>query len=260
MADLAMNLVKVAVSGCRSRLDASGSDSSAISVGCPKTFSLRKANAGPSTMWTDEKHNLYLNSLEESFVKELQQSIAFRVCPHEIMRGARSYQQLPSEDCTCSPQLGLRHGRCTKDKNEPLLESTADSNILQRNTRICCFTSACKWHNAASHVAERKSSCCSKVCHEAETSGVTHGFARSSELQPTCCLCNLVAGGVIEVSDQNFVDEGNGEMLCSVSTPKRLKTVEADASSDDQNICNVVPFGKSTTISVSTVSGAFSDR
>ncbi|KAJ7001086.1 hypothetical protein NC653_011502 [Populus alba x Populus x berolinensis] len=74
---------------------------------------------GPSAAWTVEKHRLYLDSLEASFVnKQLRHSFSLRCW----------WREMGGRPCSSQPQfMVLRHCRWEKKMNEPLLESTADS-------------------------------------------------------------------------------------------------------------------------------------
>ncbi|KAJ8763346.1 hypothetical protein K2173_002229 [Erythroxylum novogranatense] len=128
-----------------------------------------------------------------------------------------------------SDRGSIYDGHHKKDEVEPVLESTADSDNLQRSPWICYFTSF-KQHDAASQDSQQCIGSCTKVSHEEGTCAVAGGLTRISELRPICHLSDLMIDDIIDVSDQNFVDEEKGEKLCSESLLKRLKTVEPDAS------------------------------
>ncbi|XP_011005981.1 PREDICTED: uncharacterized protein LOC105112094 isoform X2 [Populus euphratica] len=106
-----------------SELTRTNSESSGLSVDTANA----RAGQGPSAAWTDEKQRLYLDSLEASFVnKQLRHSFSLRGWLREM--GGRP--------CSSRPQFVVRrHCRWEKKRNEPLLESTADSHFIEETTR-----------------------------------------------------------------------------------------------------------------------------
>ncbi|KAF2294768.1 hypothetical protein GH714_016605 [Hevea brasiliensis] len=148
-------------------------------------------------------------------------------------------------------------------RNKPLLESTADSQFIQKNPWISHFTSAGKRCIAACHDREHCVPSTGRV-RAGRSSPAFYGSTRPSQLDPACSLChhNSVSIAIelfcyamlmtvmetrllikvtqprfpAEVSDQNFVDDEQGEKSSSVAVVKRLKVAEADASSKDQVI------------------------
>ncbi|KAL3597233.1 hypothetical protein D5086_008870 [Populus alba] len=144
---------------------------------------------GPSAAWTVEKHRLYLDSLEASFVnKQLRHSFSLRCW----------WREMGGRPCSSQPQfMVLRHCRWEKKMNEPLLESTADSRR--------------------------------------QLGGQTGGRRLIMIFKDTLLL---VAGGfvTIEVSDQNFVEEHQGEELTCIHMLKRSGRSGAGASRNDKKI------------------------
>ncbi|KAJ6692525.1 COLD REGULATED PROTEIN 27 [Salix purpurea] len=227
-----------------SELTRSNSDSSG------STLDDANARPGTSAVWTDEKHRLYLASLEASFVNnQLHHPIRLRGLLGEM--GGRS--------CSLPRQfMVLRDGSLQKKRNEPLLESTADSHFVNGITpAMCHFTPAGNQWNAAHHDPQGHSVYCSGGIHVSENATVFGGLARSSEQHPVFRLCyqNYI-GSTLEVSDQNFVEKDQGEKLSCVHVLKRSRTSEAEASSNDQ----AVPFTRSDTRDVSTASQSSSER
>ncbi|CAK7329879.1 unnamed protein product [Dovyalis caffra] len=223
-------------------LTGTNSDSSGLTVD--------NANArpqGPSAVWTDEKHRLYLDSLEASFVNN-QLRHSFRLRGWSRGMGGRS--------CSSRRQfMVLRDGSRQKKRNEPLLESTADSHCIKESTpSICHFISAGNQRNAAHHDLQRHNASCGGGIHVRENATVSGALSRSSEQQPVCYQNSI--GSTTEVSDQNFDEGDQGEKSCCVHKAKRLRTSGAEASSTDQ----VVPFTKSDTRDVSSASQASSER
>ncbi|KAG8645645.1 cold-regulated protein 27 [Manihot esculenta] len=228
------------------------SASSALTADTSKDFSLHNASSilGPSTVWTDEKHSLYLHSLEASFVNQLRHSIALRGCLKKNLWGPYSSQTPKTNRCSSSHQfMVLREGSWQKSnsgRNKAILETTADSHFIQKNPWIHHFASVGKQHIAACHDREQCASSTKRI-HES-SSPVCCGSTIYSQ-HPECGLCHHNSvGSAIEVSDQNFVDEDEGEKSGSIAAVKRLKLVELDASSNDQ----VIPFPSSEMNNVSS--------
>ncbi|KAL9391591.1 hypothetical protein Peur_015511 [Populus x canadensis] len=104
-----------------SELTRANSESSGLSVDNANA----RPGQGPSAAWTDEKHRLYLDSLEASFVnKQLRHSFSLRGWLREM--GGRP--------CSSKPQfMVLRHCRWEKKRNEPLLEKVSDQNFVEEH-------------------------------------------------------------------------------------------------------------------------------
>jgi len=77
----------------------------------------------------------------------------------------------------------LRHCRWEKKRNEPLLESTADSHFIEETTRLTNQWEAAH-HDLQGHVAS-----CGGGIRVRENVTVSFGLARSSEQHSMCCLC-----------------------------------------------------------------------
>ncbi|KAJ9159564.1 hypothetical protein P3X46_025066 [Hevea brasiliensis] len=232
--------------GCGTEFTRMKSDSSALTVDTSKDFSLHNASSipGPSTVWTDEKHSLYLDSLEAAFVNQLHHSIALHGCLQKTLWGPYSFRTLKTNSCNSSHQfIVLQDGsrkRSNLDRSKPLLDSTADSHFIQKSPWIHHFASAGKQRIAACHGQEHRAPPTKRI-HAGRSSPVCCGSTRYSQ-HPECSLCHHNSVGIAkEVSDQNFVDEDQGEKSSSMAMVKRLEIVEADASSNDQ----VVPFATS---------------
>ncbi|KAJ6927055.1 hypothetical protein NC651_011212 [Populus alba x Populus x berolinensis] len=77
----------------------------------------------------------------------------------------------------------LRHCRWEKKRNEPLLESTADSHFIEETTR---WTN--RWE-AAHHDLQGPVASCGGGIRVRENATVSCGLARSSEQHSMCCFC-----------------------------------------------------------------------
>ncbi|VVA18178.1 PREDICTED: Cold regulated gene 27 [Prunus dulcis] len=203
------------------------------------------ATLGASTEWTNEKHNLYLDSLETSFVNELYHSMRLRDWHQQKnARGTHSLQEVSFKTQNSSDQFMVVQDGCLQKinlrKNESLMESTANSHVTVRSPCRCHSTLAGK--------------SCTVSSSKTLTLKKLHASARSSE-QNLVCHQDLV-GSITEVSGQNFVDEDHGGKLSNASKPKRLKRVAADASSNDQ----IVPSGNFDTKEVSMAHNVLSEQ
>ncbi|KAL4271622.1 hypothetical protein GQ457_13G008930 [Hibiscus cannabinus] len=136
-----------------------------------------------STEWTDEKHNLYLKSMEASFVDQLYDSMDFP--PWKSPK-----------DGTTSGQFKVLRGGCWKKINF----ETPGFRPNKRD-RSSCFM-ASPW------IQHFRSGSKSRV------------FASCSHLQENA--------SPKEVSDQNFVDEEQGEKTSNERGSKKLKTLAYD--------------------------------
>ncbi|GMJ02615.1 hypothetical protein HRI_003930600 [Hibiscus trionum] len=140
-----------------------------------------------STEWTDEKHNLYLKSMETSFVDRLYDSMDFPGCKSQKERFPGSTH------CTSSGQFKVLRDGCWKKVNF----ETPRFQLNKRDGSSCFMASP--W------IQHFRSGSKSRV------------FASCSHLQDNA--------SPKEASDQNFVDEEQGEMTSSECSSKRLKTL-----------------------------------
>ncbi|KAF8405020.1 hypothetical protein HHK36_009916 [Tetracentron sinense] len=221
-----------------------------------------------STEWTDEKHSLYLNFMEASFVNQLY-------CSMDLL-GWWS-QENPPDANTSRPSNAntrissgkfkvLREGCGQKinfERTQPPLDIADESQVLVENPWIRHFRSGGKCQNGTSPNLQEYGSIPSETIQLRVKKTLACGLATSSKQLPVChshlCRQDSVGSntGLIEVSDQNFIDEDHeGEKLSSLCRAKRMKTLVGDASSKDQ----VVPFGKSHVTADSTENDAFSEK
>lgn len=247
-----------AMAGCGSELVRTNSDASGLSVDMSKDSSLAHnadARPGTSTVWTDEKHRLYIESLETSFINQLPHSICSRRSLQEVKRGPPLNCKMPDNGGSYSHQFMVLQDGCWQRVNfarkEPLLESTADSNFIQSNPWIRHFRPSGRQHNSASHGHHEQSTSSKRNC--VRNSTIFGELARSSGRHPECCPRHqLLADNKREVSDQNFMNEDQRDRSSCFPVLKRLK-VGANATANDQ----VVPSGKSSTRDVSSGIPAF---
>ncbi|KAL5777764.1 hypothetical protein ACOSP7_010690 [Xanthoceras sorbifolium] len=197
-----------------------------------------------STEWTDEKHRMYLKSMEASFVDQLYNSLD--------SLGWRSSKKKPSEITssrqihrTSSNQFKVLRGGCWQKINferpDIQLTKTQDPSGLLASPWIRHFKPSCKSPSLPG-IATLKSRASNSSGKKAESCG----SASSSEHFVAChshsCNQDLVDSNT-EVSDQNFIDEEiKGEKTSNMCSSKKMKTQLGNASSHDQ----VVPHSKSS--------------
>ncbi|XP_052200745.1 cold-regulated protein 27 [Diospyros lotus] len=195
------------------------------------------------TEWTDEKHSLYLNSMEASFVNELYNSFD--------LLGWRSQ----NHHCSDTKSLGKKHasvrvssgqykvlrsgcwGKINFDRHESRLEKADGSGGLLTNPWIRHFRSSFRHKNAASSFVEQAPYGTPAVHVKGKTE-LTSALDTSLE-QSSACHSHLPlydsVGSSTEVTDQNFVDQDiEGEKGSHRLNAKRMKSSAARTPSNDQ--------------------------
>ncbi|MQL93496.1 hypothetical protein Taro_026134 [Colocasia esculenta] len=210
--------------------------------GCRETASTM-AESVP-TEWTDEKHSLYLNSMEESFVNQLYNH---EFCSNNLLGWTPRISKeadLPVSQIPhfCSAQFKVLHGGCWGEVEFERPQTRADihkeSRLLSRSPWIRRFMSTSNdkrlelssaehlggyaADSAEIHIARQRHD--DAECREATNMNQLHA----------CCthLCHLdFVGTNREVSDQNFVDDSEGaKRSIRVHKRKRSRTTSSNAS------------------------------
>lgn len=97
---------------------------------------------GASTEWTNEKHNLYLDSLETSFVNELYHSMRLRDWHQQKnARGTRSLQEVSFKTQNSSDQVRVKSAIsllvvCEHVGNGPFWSSRSLFSWVIRSSRL----------------------------------------------------------------------------------------------------------------------------
>ncbi|KAK4599412.1 hypothetical protein RGQ29_009461 [Quercus rubra] len=189
-----------------------------------------------SSDWTDEKHSLYLKSMEASFVNELYDN-----------------RQKHLNTRNASGQFKVLRGGCWQKVNfkraDFQLKKAADgSRSLLANPWIQHFRSSCATQVVASaDVQENGASTCQALGLAGNNSNFSRGRATYNSNQIHACQFHSCHQDLVddntEVSDQNFVDDEvvEEEKESSKHNAKRIKSSTASTSSHDQ----VVPHNKS---------------
>ncbi|GAB4852151.1 hypothetical protein Ancab_016341 [Ancistrocladus abbreviatus] len=193
-----------------------------------------------SAEWTDEKHSLYLKSMEASFVDQLYNSMDL-LCRHRKKEHHSTMRSSKHINSHMSDQFKVhKHGRWQQlnfGRAEPLPEETDGHHLILANPWIKHFRAGGKPDIPLTVSQENIASGSQPVYRGGKmefahmSANISMQFAVSSHHQD-CLNSNE------EVSDQNFADE---EGTDEVYRTKRLRTSESAAPSNDQ----VVPFSKS---------------
>ncbi|XP_024028963.1 uncharacterized protein LOC21410139 isoform X1 [Morus notabilis] len=215
-----------------SELTRTDSDASAITLDFSKDAWLPCDEAmqqGKSTEWTDEKHSMYLDYLEASFVDDLYHSM------HLGGLGVKKNSRRPYT----SDKFVVREDRGRKkindERNEPLFDSTADSHVVMERPLIHHFKYPGKGCSVAcldsqEHVVLRENK-----MHSNGKLACLYESARSLEQKPVDRKCHWdIVGSAAEFSDQNFVEDNPGGNPSRKSMSKRLKMAASDGSGNDQ--------------------------
>ncbi|XP_043714326.1 cold-regulated protein 27-like [Telopea speciosissima] len=202
------------------------------------------------TEWTDEKHSLFLNSMEESFVKQLHdhKDLLAGHSKNETMAQGNSSGQLNENNRVSSGQFKVLWDGCWQKINfentQPQSIVATDHHGLSKNPWIQHFRCAGKQVEVKSAIPDENDSLfIQSVClgrTNRTSSGVVTSPKRLPADQPHLHHQGSVESNT-EVSDQNFIEEDHdGEKCSNVCSTKRMKTVTDDVSSKDQ----VVPHEK----------------
>ncbi|KAF7830622.1 coenzyme Q-binding protein COQ10-like protein, mitochondrial [Senna tora] len=194
--------------------------------------------------WTNEKHSLYLKSMEASFVNQLYDS------KHILGRPCR--EGTFSASTTPSGKFKVLRGGCWRNisfqRENPQISRSNECHDLSANPWIQHFRSSSKHPSSVTSPAIEES-----VTSTIEVTDSGHLHFRKSHLSHHDLLCDDT-----EMSDQNFVDdeemEDEKESKRS-SNVKRLKSQETDAAGSEQDIIIMPPLSSSSKSLWSFVSG-----
>ncbi|KAK6939605.1 hypothetical protein RJ641_029136 [Dillenia turbinata] len=200
-----------------------------------------------SIEWTDEKHSLYLKSMEASFVNQLYDSLDLLGCRsrNEKLSDLTSTWKENDKSQPSSGQFKVLRGgywqRINFQRGELQANKADDSLVLLANPWIQHFRPPCRHQVEASLVvpdnpAFKTQSVRSRGKKAISCGGDTRSKKNWVAHSHMCDRDSTGNGNNTEMSDQNFVDEHiEGE---KVSGTKRMRTLVVDPSSTDQ----VVPL------------------
>ncbi|KAF8410062.1 hypothetical protein HHK36_002584 [Tetracentron sinense] len=154
-----------------------------------------------ATEWTDEKHSLYLNSMEASFVDQLY---------HSMDLHGRSSQKENRPDPNSSGQFKVLRGGCWQKINferaQCQFDIAGESRVLLENPWIQHFRSAGKCQNVASDLQEN-GALRNEAMHLREKKIFSSGLTRSSK-QVSACYAHFF--------HQDSVDSNTG--VCEIAS------------------------------------------
>lgn len=230
-----------------------GSDS-ADSVEIPQPSSQDSpAGHSISTDWTDEKHSLYLKSMEASFVNELYNS--FDLLGWRSQREHSSDQifsgKKHASSCSSSGRFKVLQSGCWGnikfERHESQVEKAEGSGLILADPWIRHFRSSHRKHFVSSSTLQEKTAFGSLAVHVSGKMALTStALAANLERPPAshshlCHYDDPVDSSNTEVTDQNFVDEGTElEKASHMVNVKSMKTSVVSTPSNDQ----VVPLCK----------------
>ncbi|XP_022952080.1 uncharacterized protein LOC111454842 isoform X1 [Cucurbita moschata] len=182
------------------------------------------------THWTEEKHRLFLDSLEASFVQDLHR--------YRHLRALSSKQKMRRKpimpNISSSESMVLQDASWQKanvGRTDPLLDKTADSPAILEDVWINHFPSAGNQCTLETTDVLEECGSCSDRSHIRNKTN-SRQSARSSQQIPPCCRDSHTI--VTEVSDQNFVDTHPGELSDGTPITKRLKKASSDSSGNNR--------------------------
>ncbi|XP_057469363.1 cold-regulated protein 27-like [Actinidia eriantha] len=204
-----------------------------------------------STEWTDEKHSLYLKSMEASFVDDLYNSfdlLGWRSQREQSPDPKFSGQKHASTRMSSGQFKVLQSGRWGNinfEIQKSQVNKADKSGVILANPWIRHFRSARRKKILASYFHQEKAAFGSLGVRASGKIALTSAALAANLEQFSACRSHLrqydSVGSNTEVTDQNFVDEdvegGNASHKCNA---KRMKTSVVATPSNDQ----VVPFGK----------------
>ncbi|XP_043707980.1 cold-regulated protein 27-like isoform X2 [Telopea speciosissima] len=187
------------------------------------------------TEWTDEKHSLYLNSMEELFVKQLND---YKCCSNSKNKTMNRNNRVTSGQFKVFRYGCWQKINFERTQPQPNMTNVATKRHgLSINPWIQHFRCAGKQGEVKSAIPEENGSLFTQDVPLERTSRTSCGRVTSPKLIPAYRTQFLHQDSVesnTEVSDQNFIEEDHdGEKISSVCRTKRMK-IAADVSSKDQ--------------------------
>ncbi|GLT93500.1 hypothetical protein SLE2022_112900 [Rubroshorea leprosula] len=200
----------------------------------------------PMTQWTDEKHSLYLDSMEASFVNQLYRSMNFLGfnLHNKKSSGTRSSSSSSRQThgdhahTTPSDQFEVLQGGCLKKINfeRPEFGVNGISHGLVASPWIQHFRSGSRLHHVLTSPSIHQSASMDLDGKQA----ILFGSASNSKHFHPCRFDHFynhdLIGNNTEVTDQNFADDETGEKASNACSSKKKKTIETDTSSNDHTI------------------------
>ncbi|XP_028806849.1 uncharacterized protein LOC114761605 isoform X2 [Neltuma alba] len=195
--------------------------------------------------WTNEKHSMYLKSMEASFVNQLYDS--------KQILGRRFHEDASLPSTASSGRFKVLRGGSWRNINfkreNPHINRANECHDLNANPWIQHFRSSSKQGSVTSPANEETATSTMDAACLGRRRGVVSG-SRTSSGHIHICKSRTSKQDVLcddtEMSDQNFVDDEvkDEEESERSSNVKRLKSLESEAKYNDQ----MVPLSKERTI------------
>ncbi|KAG4931632.1 hypothetical protein AAZX31_17G229500 [Glycine max] len=191
------------------------------------TQGIRETESTMAPEWTDEKHSMYIKSIEASFVNQLYDSKQMKT----------SY-----DPATTSGQFKVLRGGCWQKINfervNPQTSRINQCHDLTENPWIQHYRSSSKQRSIAVSSLQESVTTTSKVVDLGQRKGVPSGSGHLHLCESRVCHKDMLYSDT-EMSDQNFVDEEvKGKKQNKKSKVKRQRSLISDAQDNDQMVPN----------------------
>ncbi|XP_061344722.1 cold-regulated protein 27-like [Gastrolobium bilobum] len=204
---------------------------------------IRATESTTTAEWTNEKHSMYIKSIEASFVNQLYDS--------KQMRASFSPKGTSNDPATTSGQFKVLRCGCWQkisfERENPQMSRINQCHDLTANPWIRHYRSSNKQRSVVAPSLQESVTTTSQVVELGQRKGITSGSEHlhlcESHVHHQDMLCSDT-----EMSDQNFVDEVEVEEENNRSNVKRHKSLISDAKGNDQ----MVPISKPSSIGDAT--------
>ncbi|WVY91725.1 hypothetical protein V8G54_037239 [Vigna mungo] len=194
---------------------------------------IREIESTMAAEWTDEKHSMYIKSIEASFVNQLYDSKQIRT-------------SFPCKGTSCDPattsgQFKVLRGGCWQKINfervNPQTSRINQCHDLTENPWIQHYRSSSKQRSTVAPSLQESVSTSSKVVDLGQRKGIPSGSGHLHLCESRVCHKDMLSSDT-EMSGQNFVDdEVKGKKQNKKSKVKRQRSV-TDAKDNDQRVPN----------------------
>lgn len=193
------------------------------------------------TEWTNEKHSMYLKSMEATFVNQLYSSRNSNSQKNEELSVMRSSRQTHHDPYSTTPSgqfKVLRGGNWKKINFERpgyrVNRVNQGNHGLGASPWIQHFRSGSRVHVLASQSIQDNASSGNQTMDSDGKPANVSGSASNSKQFHSCHTEHLCTNDSnTEVTDQNFADEEKAEVNACVSSTK-IMTLEINTSNNDQ--------------------------
>ncbi|RDX68200.1 hypothetical protein CR513_52831, partial [Mucuna pruriens] len=188
---------------------------------------IRETESTMAAEWTDQKHSMYIKSIEASFVNQLYDSKQMKA----------SY-----DTATTSGQFKVLRGGCWQKINfgraNPQTSRTNHCHDLTENPWIQHYRSSSKQRSIVAPSLQESVTTTSKVVDLGQRKGIPSGSGHLHLSESRVCHKDMLCSDT-EMSDQNFVDEEvKSTKKNEKSKAKRQKSLVTDAEGNDQMVPN----------------------